>query len=109
MSLLGFGLHWHGVGLWLGLACSRAVAAVTMALRCASLTSPQPWSKADAPGWRGPTAPCREGWRVWRGEPATARHEATGTPKFVGDANLETTQVYAESRIEMVRERYQRA
>jgi len=55
---LGFGLHWHGVGIWLGLACSLAVAAVAMALRFAYVTSPQQWSKADAPGWRGTTAPC---------------------------------------------------
>ena len=27
--VLGFGLHWHGVGIWLGLACSLAVAAVS--------------------------------------------------------------------------------
>jgi len=56
--VLGFGLHWHGVGIWLGLACSLAVAAVAMALRFAYVTSPQQWSKADASGWRAPTAPC---------------------------------------------------
>jgi MATE family multidrug resistance protein len=56
--VLGFVLHWHGVGIWLGLACSLAVAAVAMALRFAYVTSPQQWSKADASGWRAPTAPC---------------------------------------------------
>ena len=56
--VLGFGLHWHGVGIWLGLACNLAVAAVAMALRFAYVTSPQQWSKADASGWRAPTAPC---------------------------------------------------
>jgi MATE family, multidrug efflux pump len=37
---LGFGLHWQGVGIWLGLACSLAVAAVSLSLRFAYLTSP---------------------------------------------------------------------
>ena len=55
---LGFGLHWHGVGIWLGLACSLAVAAVSMALRFAYVTSPKQWSKADSPGWHGTMAPC---------------------------------------------------
>jgi MATE family multidrug resistance protein len=35
----GFGLHWQGVGIWLGLACSLAVAAVSMSLRFAYLAS----------------------------------------------------------------------
>jgi MATE family multidrug resistance protein len=55
---LGFGLHWQGVGIWLGLACSLAVAAVSMSLRFAYLTSPKKWRKADAPGWRGTTTTC---------------------------------------------------
>jgi MATE family multidrug resistance protein len=55
---LGFGLHWQGVGIWLGLACSLAVAAVSMALRFAYVTSPKQWSKAEFPRWRSPTAPC---------------------------------------------------
>ncbi len=56
--VLGFGLHWQGVGIWLGLACSLAVAAVSMSLRFAYVTSPKQWRKADAPGWRGTTATC---------------------------------------------------
>ena len=71
----------------MGLACSLAVAAVAMVLRFAYVTSPQQWSKADA-----------SGWRAWRCDPATARHEATGTQKVCGHAKLETTQVYAVSR-----------
>jgi MATE family multidrug resistance protein len=35
----GFGLDWQGLGIWLGLACSLAVAAVSMLLRFAYLTS----------------------------------------------------------------------
>jgi MATE family multidrug resistance protein len=35
----GFGLDWQGVGIWLGLACSLAVAAVSMLLRFAYLAS----------------------------------------------------------------------
>ena len=45
----------------MGLACSLAVAAVAMVLRFAYVTSPQQWSKADASGWRAPTAPCLRG------------------------------------------------
>ena len=43
------------------LAYSLAVAAVAMVLRFAYVTSPQQWSKADASGWRAPTAPCLRG------------------------------------------------
>ena len=32
-----------------------------MVLRFAYVTSPQQWSKADASGWRAPTAPCLRG------------------------------------------------
>jgi MATE family multidrug resistance protein len=39
----GFGLHWQGLGIWLGLACSLAVAAVCMLLRFAYLTSAKHW------------------------------------------------------------------
>jgi MATE family multidrug resistance protein len=51
---LGFGLHWQGIGIWLGLACSLAVAALSMSLRFAYLTSPKTWRKAE----RGTTATC---------------------------------------------------
>jgi len=37
----GFGLDWQGVGSWLGLACSLAVAAVSMARRGAYVASPK--------------------------------------------------------------------
>ena len=82
----------------MGLACSLAVAAVAMVLRFAYVTSPQQWSKADASGWRAPTAPCLRGLACVEVDPATARHEATGTQKVCGHAKLETTQVYAVSR-----------
>jgi MATE family multidrug resistance protein len=35
----GFGLQWQGLGIWLGLACSLAVAAVCMLLRFTYLVS----------------------------------------------------------------------
>jgi MATE family multidrug resistance protein len=39
MLWFGFGLDWQGLGIWLGLACSLAVAAVSMLLRFAYLAS----------------------------------------------------------------------
>jgi MATE family multidrug resistance protein len=45
---LGFGLHWQGLGIWLGLAGSLAVAAVSMLLRFAYLTSAKNWGNVYA-------------------------------------------------------------
>ena len=39
----GFGLDWQGLGIWLGLACSLVVAAVSMLLRFVYLTSTKHW------------------------------------------------------------------